>query len=157
MVLRGMRSAKVLMSCRSSCATSEPQISTLGGILTLGTPPADRSTADCPLLLTVDALLSLAGSSAACSQAPTWPCERIYMNMIAQRRSCGLRERFQVHRPWRRAAGARRGRWAVATDSRACAKVRTGARRRRRRRMQRKFRAPAARAQRMRLNERPRA
>jgi hypothetical protein len=155
MVLRGMRSAKVLMSCRSLWPTLEPQISMLGFILTLGTPPADRSTADCPLLLTVAALSHSLASSAACPQAPTWPCERIYM--IAQRRSCGLRERFQVHRPWRRAAGARRGRWAVATDSRACAKVRTGARRRRRRRMQRKFRAPAARAQRMRLNERPRA
>ena len=70
MVLRGMRSAKVLMSCRSSWATSEAQISTLGGFFTLGTPPADRSTADCSLLLTVAALLSLAGSSAACSQAP---------------------------------------------------------------------------------------
>ena len=144
MVLRGMRSAKVLMSCRSLWPTLEPQISMLGFILTLGTPPADRSTADCPLLLTVAAMLSLAGSSAACSQAPTWPCERI--DMIAQRRSCGLRERFQAHRPWRRAAGARRGRWAVATDSRACPKVRTGARRRRRRRMQRKIFARLRRA-----------
>jgi hypothetical protein len=56
MVLRGMRSAKVLMSCRSLWPTLEPQISMLGFILTLGTPPADRSTADCPLLLTVAAL-----------------------------------------------------------------------------------------------------
>ena len=109
MVLRGMRSAKVLMSCRSLWPTLEPQISMLGFILTLGTPPADRSTADCPLLLTVAALSHSLASSAACPQAPTWPCERIYM--IAQRRSCGLRERFQAHRPWRRAVGARRGRW----------------------------------------------
>lgn len=43
MVLRGMRSAKVLMSCRSSWATSEPQISTLGGILTLGAYMAVRA------------------------------------------------------------------------------------------------------------------
>ena len=48
----------------------------------------------------------------------------------------------------------------VATDSRACAKVRTGARQRRRSAdayAAQNFRAPAARAQRMRLNERPRA
>ena len=65
LMLRGMRSAKVLMSCHSSWASSEPRISTLGGILTLGTPPADRSTADCPLLLTVAALSHSLASSAA--------------------------------------------------------------------------------------------
>ena len=89
-------------------AVSEPQISTLGGILTLGTPPADRSTADCPLLLTVASLSHSLALSAACSQAPTWLCERIYM--MAQRRNGGLRGCLQARRPWRAVAGARRGR-----------------------------------------------
>ena len=94
-VLRGMGSANGLMSCRSAWATSEPRISTLGGILTLGTPPADRSTADCPLLLTVAALSHSLASSTACSQAATWLYERSRA-MAQQRgpkfsRACGAR------------------------------------------------------------------
>ena len=143
MVLRGMRSAKVLMSCRSLWPTLEPQISMLGFILTLGTPPADRSTADCPLLLTVAAMLSLAGSSAACSQAPTWPCERI--DKIAQRRSVNVSKRTG-HGGGRPVQGAAGGRWrqtAVLVPRCGRARADVGARRTR---MQRKIFARLRRA-----------
>ena len=144
MVLRDMRSAKVLMSCRNLWPTPEPQISMPGFILMLGTPTADRSTADCPLLLTVAALSHSLASSAACSQALTWPCARICMTV--QRRSCGLGERFQAQRPWRRAVGARRGRWrqtAVRVPRCGRARANVGARRTR---MQRKIFARLRRA-----------
>jgi hypothetical protein len=156
MVLRGMRSAKVLMSCRSSWATSEPYRSRRSPPLAASSPLVRRPPPAQPRLPT----------AADCGRTALtrWVVCRVfagaYMAVRAHLHDSAAEELWPASTFPSAPTMADGGRWAVATDSRACAKVRTGARRRRRRRTvhaAQNFRAPAARAQRMRLNERLRA